>query len=305
MTKRDVVSAIDFTNGWMMEIFRSTDELREEIEEKRVLEYARGRFMVTLFTEPSTRTRLSFTLAMKRLGGEVIDFGTEEVSSIAKGESLEDTVRTIDGYDPDVMVIRSKDVGAAKIAAELTDASVINAGDGWNEHPTQALLDVYTIQKVIGKIDGIRVAIMGDLRYGRTASSLSYVLSKFKDVKVHYVAPPELQIREEVISRLSGVEYEFHDRIEDIEEPLDVLYVTRVQWERIPDRTLVDRLRGSYMVTPALLRKLPKIPIILHPLPRLSELPKEIDRLPEAKYFDQAKNGIYVRAALLRYVLGV
>ncbi|MEM4236860.1 MAG: aspartate carbamoyltransferase, partial [Candidatus Caldarchaeum sp.] len=220
-------------------------------------------------------------------------------------ESFEDTMRMLDGYAPDVIVLRSREVGAAEKASKIVRCPVINAGDGWNEHPTQALLDVYTIWEQLGRVDGLRIAIMGDLRYGRTPSSLSYLLAKYRDITFHYVAPPQLQIREEVLKEVSHHTVHQHSRLEEIRDEVDVLYVTRLQKERLGDENLYQQLRGSYVVTVDLLKKLKKIPLIMHPLPRVDELPAEVDALPQAKYFQQAENGVYVRAALLTKLLNL
>lgn len=302
---RDVISAKDFTRTWVESIFESAERIRWELSERSVLNYARDRILMTVFLEPSTRTRLSFQFAMTRLGGTVIDFGLEVASSIAKGESFEDTITMVDGYSPDVIVIRSREPGSAKKAAEIAAAPVINAGDGTNEHPTQALLDVYTMWKVFGRVDGLKVGIMGDLKYGRTPSSLAYLLSKFKDVKLYFIAPPQLQIREEVLEAIGGIKWTKLSRLEELDEELDVLYVTRLQRERLPSQEEYERLRGSYVVTLDLLKKLRRIPIIMHPLPRVDELSTEVDQLPQAKYFEQARNGVYIRAALIKDVLGL
>ncbi|HDN76184.1 MAG TPA: aspartate carbamoyltransferase, partial [Acidilobales archaeon] len=181
---RDIISALDFSREEVEHLFRLAEDLREELRRKRMLDYAKGKVMITVFLEPSTRTRLSFTFAMIRLGGIVVDFGPEQLSSRAKGESFEDTMRMVDGYEPDIVVLRQKTPGYAALAARICKAPVINAGDGWNEHPTQALLDVYTIWREFGRVDGIKIGIMGDLKYGRTPSSLSYLLSKFNNITI-------------------------------------------------------------------------------------------------------------------------
>ncbi len=303
---RDVISALDFERSEVERLFELAEKLRAEIEEKKVLSYAKDRIMATVFMEPSTRTRLSFTYAMIKLGGIVIDFGPEAASSRAKGESLEDTMRMVDGYGPDVIVLRQRTPGMAAKAAEICEAPVINAGDGWNEHPTQALLDVYTIWRGLGKVDGIAVGIMGDLKYGRTPSSLSYMLSLFDGVKIYYIAPDPLQIREEVVEKIQGkVEFKKTSKLEEVIEELDVLYVTRLQKERFPDPEEYERLKGSYKLDAEFLKKFKKIPIIMHPLPRVWELDVSVDSLPQAKYFEQAKNGMYMRAALVKEILGI
>ena len=302
---KHVISAKQFDRDTLADLFSTAKALKNRLSEKRGLKLAVDRILMTVFLEPSTRTRLSFVYAMKRLGGEVVDFGPEEVTSRAKGETFEDTMRMLDGYAPDVIVLRSREVGAAEKASKIVRCSVINAGDGWNEHPTQALLDVYTIWEELGKVDGLRIAIMGDLRYGRTPSSLSYLLAKYRDITFHYVAPPQLQIREEVLKEVSHHAVHQHSRLEEIRDEVDVLYVTRLQKERLGDENLYQQLRGSYVVTVDLLKKLKKIPLIMHPLPRVDELSTEVDALPQAKYFQQAENGVYVRAALLTKLLNL
>ena len=273
------------------------------MERKSVLDICAGSVLATVFMEPSTRTRLSFQFAMTKIGGDVIDFGSVEATSTAKGETFEDSMRMIDGYSPDVVVVRSKVVGAAQVAADICAAPVINAGDGSNEHPTQAMLDLYTMQKNRGKIDGIKVGLMGDLAHSRTTSSLSYALDKFNDVTVYYIAPSELQIRPEVIESLKHVQVKKEENYEKIISELDFLYVTRLQRERFTNAGEYDRLKGSYQLNRASLSKYQKLPFIMHPLPRVDELNPDIDELPVAKYFEQAKNGMYIRAALLKRII--
>ena len=302
---QDILSAKQFDREIILKLFKHADKLREEIREKKVLNYAKGRIMATVFLEPSTRTKLSFQFAMKRLGGDVIDFDVT-TSSLAKGETDIDTLRIIDGYEPDIIVLRQRKPLFPMEIKDLIKAPIINAGDGWNEHPTQALLDVYTIWREFGKVNGLRIGIMGDLKYGRTPSSLSYLLSKFNDIKIYYIAPEPLQIREDVLQYIEGkIEYEIVYDVTNIIEKLDVLYVTRLQKERLPDQSLYEKLKGSYKLTADLLLRYKKIPLIMHPLPRTWELDTSVDTLPQAKYFEQAKNGLYIRAALIKEVLGV
>jgi len=302
---KDIISALDIAREDIERLNLLADKLRDEINKKGVLDYAKNKIMATVFIEPSTRTRLSFQFAMVKIGGTVINFGPAEASSMMKGESFEDTMRMVDGYDPDAIVLRQSVPGNAALAAKICKAPVINAGDGWNEHPTQALLDIYTIWREFGKIDGLKIGIMGDLKYGRTQSSLSYLLSKFKDVTIYYIAPKQLQIREEVLKKIGNTKYVQVERPEEVIEELDVLYVTRLQKERFEDQSEYERLKGSYNINRAFLEKFKKIPIIMHPLPRIFELSTDVDDLPQAKYFEQAKNGVYIRAALIKEVLGV
>ncbi|MEM0443225.1 MAG: hypothetical protein QXJ73_03630, partial [Candidatus Caldarchaeum sp.] len=189
---RHIISAKQFERGEVLNLFEKARKLKQLFKERRVLNLAGDKIMTTVFLEPSTRTRLSFAFAMKRLGGEVVDFGAEEITSRAKGESFEDTMKMLDCYSPDVIVLRSREAGAAEKASKIVSCPVVNAGDGWNEHPTQALLDVYTVWEVLGRVDGLSVGIMGDLKYGRTPSSLSYLLSKFSNISITYIAPAEL-----------------------------------------------------------------------------------------------------------------
>ncbi|MEM0441092.1 MAG: aspartate carbamoyltransferase [Candidatus Caldarchaeum sp.] len=302
---KHVISAKQFDRSTVMKLFEQSKKIKTLLSQGKLLNIAERRILMTVFLEPSTRTRLSFVFAMKRIGGDVVDFGPEEITSRAKGESFEDTMKMLDGYNPDVIVLRSKEVGAAEKASKIVRCSVINAGDGWNEHPTQALLDVYTIWEIFGKVDNLRIGIMGDLKYGRTPSSLSFLLSKFDGIVFHYIAPPQLQIREEVLREVERFEVHQHSKLEEVKDELDVLYVTRLQKERFSDQKTHEELKGSYTVTIDSLKKLPKIPVIMHPLPRVDELSTEVDQLPEAKYFQQAENGVVVRASLIASLLGV
>jgi aspartate carbamoyltransferase catalytic subunit len=302
----DVLSALQFSRSDIEYLVNLAEELRRRVESGERLEVARGRILFTAFFEPSTRTRLSFQFAMAKLGGLTIDLGPEEATSMAKGESPEDTLRTVDSYNPDLIVVRHREPGFAARAAQICRAPVINAGDGYNEHPTQALLDVYTIWRVFGRVEGTRVGLMGDLKYGRTISSLSYALSNFRDVEIHYISPRELQPREEVLKILDQrrVKYELHEKLDEVIEKLDVLYVTRLQKERMKPEEY-ERLKGSYIVNYDYLKKFKHIPIIMHPLPRVWELTTDVDALPQAMYFEQAKNGLYIRMALIKTILGV
>ncbi|WP_440059498.1 aspartate carbamoyltransferase [Thermogladius sp. 4427co] len=303
---QDLISALQFSRGDIEYLIRVAEELRKRVESGERLDIARGRVLFTAFFEPSTRTRLSFQFAMIRLGGTVVDLGPEEVSSMAKGESPEDTLRTVDGYGPDIIVVRHREPGFAAKAAQICKTPVVNAGDGYNEHPTQALLDVYTIWRVFGRVDGLRVGMMGDLKYGRTISSLSYALSNFRDVEIYFISPKELQPREEILRVLDQrrVRYELYEKPDDVIEKLDVLYVTRLQKERMKPEEY-ERLKGSYIISYDYLKKFSKIPVLLHPLPRVWELTPDVDILPQAMYFEQARNGLYMRMALIKEIIGL
>ncbi len=305
---KDIISALELTREEVEHLYEVADKLKQAFEAFGSLDIARNKVMITAFFEPSTRTKISFQMAMARLGGTVVDF-LASASSLAKGETDYDTIKILDGYDPDIIVIRQKKPGFPAEVAPWVKAPIINAGDGYNEHPTQALLDVYTISRELGKVDGVHIAIMGDLKYGRTPSSLSYLLSKFNDVTIYYVAPEPLQIREEVLKNVEGkVRYELLNDIRELRgKPVDVIYVTRLQKERLPDPSMYESLKGSYRIDATLLKELfgGNIPIIMHPLPRTWELDTSVDPLPQAKYFQQAKNGLYVRAALIKEILGL
>jgi len=305
---KDIISALELTREEVEHLYTVADQLKQAFDAFGSLDIARNKVMITAFFEPSTRTKISFQMAMARLGGTVVDF-LASTSSLAKGETDYDTIRILDGYDPDIIVIRQKKPGFPAEVAPWVKAPIINAGDGYNEHPTQALLDVYTISRELGKVDGTHIAIMGDLKYGRTPSSLSYLLSKFNDITIYYVAPEPLQIREEVLKNIEGkVKYELLNDIRELKgKPVDVIYVTRLQKERLPDPSMYESLKGSYKIDADLLKELfgDNIPIIMHPLPRTWELDTTVDQLPQAKYFQQAKNGLYVRAALIKEILGI
>ncbi|GIO14721.1 aspartate carbamoyltransferase [Cohnella xylanilytica] len=260
-----------------------------------------GRIMTTLFFEASTRTRLSFESAMSRLGGSVI--GTEnaaQFSSAIKGETLEDTIRIVSGYS-DVIVMRHTDIGAAKRAAAVADVPVINAGDGAGEHPTQALLDAYTIEKEAGRIDGVRIAMVGDLAYGRTVHSLSYILANYKDVMIYYISPENVRIPSSVKRYMDekGIRYEETTDLDAVAGSIDVLYQTRIQKERFPSPEEYDKAAGQYIVDEKLMSLMSKNSIVLHPLPRAGEIAEAVDSDPRAAYFRQAQNGLYIRMALV------
>ena len=302
MKGKDIVSALDLDRDILLQLFEGA----EAATRSKAFRIAEDRTLITAFFEPSTRTRLSFTAAMLKLGGKVADFGTVETTSLKKGESFEDTIKMLDGYEPDVIVLRHKIEGSARIAADIARHPVVNAGDGKNEHPTQALTDLYTMWKLFGKIDGLKVGLLGDLKHSRTVSSLSYTLSMFKDIKLYCIAPRILQMRQEVLDKISGkIEYQSLAGIDELVDEIDVLYITRVQKERFTDPQEYEKVKGSYIVDPSFLSKLKKTPVIMHPLPRVNEITTEVDSLPQAKYFEQATNGMYVRMALLASIMGL
>jgi len=299
---RDVIRILDFDREELEELFNETDEMLRY--KKGKIDILKGKVMALAFFEPSTRTRLSFQTAMLRLGGSVIGFSEVRTTSIAKGETLADTIRMLDSYS-DVIVIRHSVEGAARFAAEIAEVPVINAGDGTRHHPTQAMIDLYTIRRNFESIDGLTVGVLGDLKYGRAATSFIYGVSKYRLKKLFLISPPLLKARREVIERLKaqGVNYEETEDLEGIISELDVLYVTRIQKERFPDPTEYEKVKGSYRITASLLKDAKKELIILHPLPRVDEIANEVDRTRHAKYFEQASYGVPLRMALLKLIL--
>ncbi|MFX0031905.1 MAG: aspartate carbamoyltransferase [Candidatus Hodarchaeota archaeon] len=267
------------------------------------LDLLRGKILATLFFEPSTRTRLSFESAMHRLGGKVIGFSSASVSSIKKGESIADTVRTVENYS-DCIVIRHPLEGAATLAAKFAKVPVINAGSGSGEHPTQALLDLLTIAEEIGKLDGLNIGIMGDLKYGRTVHSLAILLSNY-DVNIYFISPKDLMLRNRDKEYLQQrkVKYKEVEKYRDILEILDVLYVTRIQKERFADIEEYDRVKGFYIFTNEDLKMTKDNFKIMHPLPRLTEVSPEVDNSKKAIYFKQTYYGIPMRKAILAELL--
>ena len=255
-----------------------------------------------LFVEPSTRTRMSFATAMARLGGRWISVDSVEASSIVKGETLADTIRVLSGY-ADAIVLRHPKEGAARLASEFATVPVINAGDGAGPHPSQTLLDLYTIRQSM-PVDGISVGLLGDLRYGRTAHSLALALSLY-GVKLHTIAPEGLEMPESITLELRerGMEVVEHKDVQEVIRDIDVLYVTRIQRERFPDSASYYNVASSYRITPDLLTDVRKHLMILHPLPRAGEIDPAVDQTPYARYFEQARNGVPVRMALLNEVM--
>jgi aspartate carbamoyltransferase catalytic subunit len=283
---------------------------REEIE--KVLDRAqtirpdssllRGRVMASLFFEPSTRTQLSFATAMERLGGSVIGFSGVEGTSIQKGESLYDTIKMVERY-ADVIVIRHPLEGSARFAADVAQIPVINAGDGANQHPTQTLLDLFTIRRFCGRLDGLSIGMVGDLKYGRTVHSLATALTHFEGVKLRLISPPLLRMPPRILEEELRGKIEFEETEELELSDLDVVYMTRIQRERFPDVEEYERVKGAYILDLEACRQLKPEAIILHPLPRVGEIDPEVDRLPQAKYFEQAASGVPVRMALLSLIL--
>jgi len=298
---RDIVSLKDFTREEIDYVLKISEAVEPLVETGSDL--LKGKIMATLFFEPSTRTRLSFQTAMHKLGGDAIGFAEPGISAVQKGETLADTVRVVENYS-DIIVLRHPLEGAARFAAEYAQVPVINAGSGAEEHPTQALLDLFTMVKAKGGIDGLNVSLMGDLRYGRTVHSLAYAFSLY-DVKLNLVSPDLLRMRREVLEDIRNrIEVEEHSEIEEVLPEADVLYVTRIQKERFPDLAEYEKVRGTYVIDLDVLRSAKDDLIVMHPLPRVGEIAVEVDSTPFAKYFQQTKNGVIVRMALLALVLG-
>ena len=301
----DILSVSQFDKEKIEYIFRRAREMRELVQRAGKGSLLAGYVLGCIFYEPSTRTSSSFIAAMQRLGGSVIPITSGvQFSSVSKGETLGDTMRTLEQY-ADVIVLRHPVIGSAQEAADAARIPVINAGDGAGEHPTQALLDLFTIQEELGQINGLKIAMVGDLRFGRTVHSLTKLLSLY-NVQLRYVSPEILRLPLKTMNEVrdSGHDVrELHDVAEVIEEA-DVLYVTRVQKERFSDLSQYEEVRNAYNITPSLMEKAKKKMIVLHPLPRVGEISESVDSDPRAAYFRQVQNGMYIRMALLAGVLG-
>jgi aspartate carbamoyltransferase catalytic subunit len=298
---RDIVSIKDFTREEIDYILKTAAAM--EPIAKSGSDMLHGKILATLFFEPSTRTRLSFEAAMNKLGGTTIGFAEPKVAAIKKGENLADTIRVVENY-ADVLVLRHPLEGAARLAAEFSDVPVINAGSGAEEHPTQALLDLYTILKEKGTIDGLNITLMGDLRYGRTVHSLAYALSLY-NVNLFLVSPEILRMRREVSDAIKKrIKIVEGTEVGEVLPETDVLYVTRIQEERFPDPTEYAKVRGTYKIGVATLQDVKEDMIIMHPLPRVDEIDHEVDNTRHARYFQQVWNGIVTRTALLALILG-
>lgn len=317
-----IIESQQFDLEFLNEIFYLTEKMGDWVvkdhygklsseEKEKMQEGVKDKKMASLFYEPSTRTRASFEIAMRNLGGQVI-FSTEnarEFSSAAKGETLEDTIKVLSMYLPDVIVLRYDKAGGTARAAAFSDVPVINAGDGTGQHPTQALLDVYTIRDRLKKIDGLSIAMVGDLVNGRTVRSLSYLLGKYQDINIYYISPDILKISQDIKDYLTrhNVHFSEYDDLIKVADEVDVIYQTRIQKERLGDQAFsYDEVREKCSITDQVLEKLPDHAIIMHPLPRNpkdGELPFAVDKDKRAAYFSQAQNGLFLRMALLKMIL--
>ena len=300
---RHVIESQQFSRGLLEDLFARTDEMK--LEPHRFIGRLAGNVMAALFYEPSTRTRLSFEAAMLRLGGSTM--GTDnarEFSSAAKGETLEDTIRIVSGY-ADVIVLRHSEEGAAKRAASVSTVPIINAGDGPGQHPTQALLDLYTIRDELNRIDGVSVAMVGDLANGRTVRSLTYLLSKYKEIKLWFVAPPQVAMRDDLKAHLDEhhVQWVETEDLDAVLPEVDVVYMTRIQKERFTDPEAYKTIKGVYRIDNKAMSLMRKYAVLMHPLPRVDEISPEVDDDSRAAYFRQARNGLPVRMALLDRLL--
>ena len=299
--KRNIISVRDLDKQKLELIFDATDKIIDMSQDKR-REIARGKTLGYLFFEPSTRTRLSFESAIALLGGTSVGIADAASSSIHKGETLGDTVKVISSYC-DVLVLRHSLDGSSRFAAEISNKPVINAGSGTEEHPTQTIQDLYTIKKEKKKIDGLKIGIAGDLKYGRTVYSLLYGLRNY-DVDLHLISPESLRIRSDSTYDIKNeVSYTESSNIDEYIEDLDVLYVTRIQKERFPDEEEYAKVKGSYVIGSDMVKKMKDDAIILHPLPRIDEISADVDNTKHAKYFEQVEYGKYTRAALLGLIL--
>ncbi len=302
MNTRSLISITDFTKDEYLKIM-DLAKFYEANPNQRLL---KGKVIATLFFEPSTRTRLSFETAINRLGGKIIGFSDSSSSSVSKGETLHDTIRMVSNY-ADMIVMRHPMEGSARYAAEVASVPVINAGDGANQHPTQTLLDMYSIQKTQGRLDNINLFMVGDLKYGRTVHSLLMAMSQFENPIFNFVAPPELAMPNEYKSFLSekGIRYFEHLEFNEIINQADIIYMTRVQRERFIDPVEYEKVKNVYILRNEMLANTKPNVRILHPLPRVNEIDTDVDINEKAYYFEQARNGVYARMAIISHLLNL
>jgi aspartate carbamoyltransferase catalytic subunit len=301
---QDILHGAQFSREELEHIMEVAAEYREQLKDRKGLNLLDGYVMGALFFEPSTRTRLSFETAMQRLGGSVVGFAEAGATSVKKGETLEDTIRTVDQY-VDIIAMRHPEIGSAQRAADVADAPVLNGGDGAGQHPTQALLDLFTIRDECGAVDGKTIALCGDLKHGRTVHA-GVELYKHYDCRLIFVAPDQLRMPAEITAglRRQGIPVEETANLEEALGKADVLYMTRIQRERFADPADYDQLKGSYVLTREMIERINPEAVILHPLPRVDEITTDVDSLPGAAYFRQVRNGVYVRMALIALVMG-
>ncbi|MEK6765437.1 MAG: aspartate carbamoyltransferase [Planctomycetota bacterium] len=302
LKSKDIISILDFTKEEILYIL----DLSKRMEKEGSSDILKGKVLANLFFEPSTRTRLSFETAMKRLGGEVVGFDELGKTSTVKGESLRDSVKIIEGYC-DIIVLRHFLEGASRLTADSVNIPVINAGDGASQHPTQTFVDLYTIKKVKGKLENLSIGFLGDLKYGRTAHSLAYAMANF-NAEMYFISPPSLRIPKDYLEELESRNVSYHEveSINEVSSKLDILYCTRIQKERFADPVEYEKVRGIYKLSKSVMDELNvKDDLkILHPLPRVDEMDESLDATSYAVYFQQAHSGIPVRETLLATVLG-
>jgi aspartate carbamoyltransferase catalytic subunit len=299
---KNIISIKDFEREDIEYILDEASKLENVAQSKEVSEELKGKLLSLMFFEPSTRTKMSFETSMKRLGGDCIGFENTGSSSVSKGESIADTAKMFEAYS-DALVIRHELEGVSKFISDIVDVPVINAGDGAGQHPTQTLLDLYTIRKELGEIDNLKIALIGDLKFGRTVHSLSNALGMFENVKIYLVSPPELRMPQEILLDLdkTNVTYEETASIEDVIDDVNVLYVTRIQKERFADIEDYLKIKGAYIINKKMLDG--KDLIVMHPLPRIDEISGDVDNTKYNKYFTQAANAVPVRMAILKTLI--
>lgn len=298
---KHIISIRDLTKEQLLYIVATAEKLDKEPQP----DLMKGKLLASLFFEPSTRTRLSFETAMNKLSGRVVGFASAQTSSASKGETLADTIKIASGY-ADVIAMRHPTEGAARLASEVSTVPVINGGDGSNQHPTQTLLDLYTIKKEKGTLDGLTIGFLGDLKYGRTVHSLALAMSHF-NTNMIFIAPSGLEMPKEFLDELNeaGIPYKEMTSLEEALPACDIVYNTRIQKERFPDEVEYQKVKGAYKLDAALIPCFKEGMKILHPLPRVDELSEDLDETPYAAYFEQAQNGVVVRQAIIGLVTGV
>ena len=301
---RHLISLKEQNKNDILELLDIALRLKAKWKACEATDYLHNKTLVMLFQKTSTRTRLSFETAMERLGGKVVGFADANVTSVKKKETLYDTIKIIGQY-VDVIAMRHPLGGAAQRASEATNKPIINGGDGANQHPTQTLLDMFTIKECQKKLEGLHIALVGDLKYGRTVHSLAQAMKLF-NTRFYFVAPDSLRMPEYICDELKeqGIKYSFHQTIEEVIKKVDILYMTRIQGERFADQMEYDKVKDMYVLNAAMLKNVQKNLRIMHPLPRVNEIHPNVDSTPHAYYFEQAENGLYVRQALLGLVLG-
>ena len=301
MERKSLISITDFSTEEIVRIL----EIANEFENNPQPHLLDGKVVATLFFEPSTRTRLSFESAINRMGGRVIGFSDPNISSVSKGETLKDTIRIVSNYC-DLIVMRHPLEGSSRYASEVATVPVINAGDGANQHPTQTLLDMYSIKKTQGRLDNINIFMVGDLKYGRTVHSLVQAMSPYNPT-FNFISHPKLRMPQEYLDFLDEkkVKYYEHEQFTDIISEADIIYMTRVQRERFQDLMEYEKTKDLYILRNSMLENTKPTMKILHPLPRINEIPQDVDPNPKAYYFEQALNGVFARQAVISYVLGL